>query len=146
MPFGESQSKTLSYVSYLAKIVLEQIYKMTTRVKTSQYTHIPLNQDLEAFAGYYTPEKEVRMEFQSREILYVIGHVVVETGCALGFSCAPQNYWYATVPGYIIEWQAEKNNKGLPITEIEPVNDAAIQNVIRKIILKNESVARVDFW
>ena len=115
-------------------------------IKTSTYTHLPLNQDAEAFAGYYTPEKEVRMEFQGREILYVIGHVVVECGCALGYSGAPTNYWYATVPGYIVSWLMEKNKKGVPVTEVEPITDTAVQNEIRKIILKKESVARVDFW
>lgn len=85
------------------------------------------------------------MEFQDREVLYVIGHVVVETTCQLGSSCAPANYWYATVPGYIVNWQTSKNDKGLPVTEIEPITDTDIQNNIRKLILKNESVARVDF-
>lgn len=118
---------------------------MVTKTKTIRYTHTPLNQDVEAFAGYYTPEKEGRMEFQGREILYVIGHVVVETTCALGGSCAPLNYWYATVPGYIVNWQIDKNKNGLPVTEIEPITDTAIQNIIRKIILQNESIARVDF-
>jgi hypothetical protein len=119
---------------------------MVTKVRTSRYTHLPLNQDAEAFAGYYTPEKEIRMEFQGREILYVIGHVVVECGCVLGYSNTPINYWYATVPGYIIGWQVEKNKEGLPVTEVEPITDTAVQNEIREIILKKESVARVDFW
>jgi hypothetical protein len=119
---------------------------MVTKIKTSKYAHLPLNQDVEASAGYYTPEKEVRMTFQGREVLYVTGHVVVETTCGLGNSCTPANYWYATVPGYIVNWQAGKNKKGLPVTEIESIIDIATQNTIRKVILKNEAVARVDFW
>lgn len=135
----------LSYLLCLATIELEWIVGMVIKTSTNKYTHIPLNQEVEAFAGYYTPEKEVRMDFQGREILYVIGHVVVETTCQLGSSCAPANYWYATVPGYIVNWQTDKNKNGLPVTEIEPITDTGIQNAIRKIILKNESVARVDF-
>lgn len=119
---------------------------MPTKVKTSKYAHLPLNQDIEAFAGYYTPEKEVRMKYLGRELLYVTGHIVIETTCGPNTSCTPVNYWYATVPGYIVNWQAEKNKKGLPVTEIEPITDTALQNAIRKIILKDEAVARVDFW
>jgi hypothetical protein len=119
---------------------------MTTKVKTGRYTHTPLNEDVEAFAGYYTPEKEVRMEFQSREILYVIGHVVIECTCGPGHTCTSANYWYATVPGYIVNWQFEKNVKGYPVTEIESIKDLSLQNLIRKTVNKNESVMRVDFW
>ena len=119
---------------------------MVTKVKTAKYTHIPLNQDVEAFAGYYTPEKEVRMEYKGRELLCVTGHVVIECTCGPHHTCTTANYWYATVPGYILDWQVEKNEKGLPITEIEPITDTTIQNNIRQIIFKNESVNRVDFW
>jgi hypothetical protein len=119
---------------------------MTTQIKTTRYTHTPLNQDVEAFAGYYTPEKEVRMEFQGREILYITGHVVIECTCGPGFQCTTANYWYATIPGYIVNWQMEKNSKGYMVSEVEPVKDLVTQNFIRKAINKRESVARVDFW
>ncbi len=119
---------------------------MTTRLKTTTYTHTPLNEDVEAFAGYYTPEKEARLEFQGREILYIIGHVVIECTCGPGHTCTSANYWYATIPGYIVNWQFEKNMKGYPVTEIEPIKDPGLQNLIRKAINKNESVMRIDFW
>jgi hypothetical protein len=119
---------------------------MVTKVKTARYAHLPLNKDVEAFAGYYTPEKEVRMTFNGRELFYVTGHVVVETTCGPNNSCATANYWYATVPGYIVRWQSEKNREGLPVTEVEIITDTAAQNAIREIIFKAEPVARVDFW
>jgi hypothetical protein len=119
---------------------------MVTQVKTTKYAHLPLNKDVEAFAGYYTPEKEVRMVYKGRELLYVTGHVVVETTCGIGHNCTSANYWYATVPGYIVAWQTEKSKEGLPVTEVEIITDAAAQNAIRDIILKDEAVARVDFW
>jgi hypothetical protein len=34
----------------------------------------------------------------------------------------------------------------LPVTEVELITDAATQNAIREIILKAETVSRVDFW
>ena len=119
---------------------------MVTKVKTARYAHLPLNKDIEAFAGYYTPEKEVRLTYNAREVLYVTGHVVVETTCGIGQNCTSANYWYATVPGYIIGWQTATNKDDLPVTEVRIITDSATQNAIRDIILKNESVARVDFW
>ena len=117
---------------------------MITKLK---YTHLPLNEDVEAFAGYYTPEKEERLKYNGREVLYVTGHVVVEaTCCGDGEACRTANYWYAIVPGYLLEWQSERNEAGLAVSEVEQISDKETQKEIKQIILDNESVARVDFW
>ena len=123
-------------------------------ITKAKYTHLPLGQDVEAFAGYYTPEREVRLNYHGREVLYVTGHVVVEATCS-GESCGTgndiggtttANYWYAIVPGYILNWQGERNEAGLPVSEVELIRDAETQNEIRQIILEREAVSRVDFW
>lgn len=119
---------------------------MVIKAKSTKYTHLPLGKDVEAFAGYYTPEKEGRLPFKNREVLYITGHIVVETTCGPGSSCKPANYYYATVPGYITKWQSEKNKEGLPVSEVETISDTATRDSIREMILKNEPVARVDFW
>jgi hypothetical protein len=119
---------------------------MVTKIKLTKYTHLPLNIDVAAFAGFYTPEKEGRLQFKGREVLYITGQIVVETTCGPGSNCKPANYYYANVPGYIIKWQYEKNKEGLPVTEIETISDTETRDTIREIILKNEPVARVDFW
>lgn len=118
---------------------------MITKVK---YTHLPLNEDVEAFAGYYTPENEVRLKYDGREVLYVTGHVVVEaTCCAEGeMGCRTANYWYATVAGYLLEWQNETNEHGLPVSEVELISDPETRHKIERVIQSNESVTRVDFW
>ena len=87
-----------------------------------EYTHLPLGKDVPAFAGYYMPEKEVRIPFHEREILYVIGQVVVETACQ-EITCNPGSNYYAMVPGYILKWQYRKNDEGQPVSEIEAVID-----------------------
>ncbi len=111
---------------------------------TLEYTHLPLNEDVIAFAGYYTPEQEVRLPFRGREVLYVTGHVVVESTCH-GDSCATANYWYAIVPGYVVRWQYRSNESGLPVTQAEPIAERETQKEIEGIILDREAIARVDF-
>ena len=111
---------------------------------TIEYVHLPLNEDVIAFAGYYTPENEVRRPLRDREILYVTGHVVVEATCHDG-SCATANYWYAIVPGYVVDWQYRENESGLPVTLAEPISDPETRREIEAIILDSEAVARVDF-
>jgi len=118
---------------------------LITKVK---YTHLPLGEDVEAFAGYYTPENEVRLKYNGREVLYVTGHLVVEATCCAedGSGCRTANYWYALVPGYLLRWQCERNEAGRPVSEVELIADQETQNQIRQIILNNEAISRVDFW
>jgi len=97
-------------------------------------------------AGYYTPEQEVRMVYGERELLYVTGHVVIETTCGANGSCATANYWYGQVIGYIVRWHGGKNDRSLPVTEVEPIRNPAAQDAIRAAILKTEAVSKVDFW
>lgn len=114
------------------------------RAATIEYTHLPLGEDVIAFAGYYTPEKEARLNFRGREVLYVTGHIVVESACH-GDTCATGSYWYAIVPGYVVKWQHRQNDAGLPITEVVPIADRETQKEIERIIQDSEAVSRVDF-
>ena len=107
----------------------------------NKYTHLELNRDIEALAGYYTPLKEVRLKYDDREVLYVVGQAVIDSSC-----CGAANFGYALVPGYIIDWQKEKNKSGLPVSEVEPVSDKSAQDKLRVIIKEAESPAQIDFW
>lgn len=107
----------------------------------TKYTHLELNQDIKAVAGYYTPQKEVRLKYNSREVLYVVSQAVVDASY-----CGSADFSYALVPGYIIRWQTETNHDGLPISEVEPITDKAIRDNIRKIIQSTEHVSQIEFW
>jgi len=109
--------------------------------KTLEYTHPKLNEDSYCIAGYYTPEKEVRLKYNNREVLYVIGKAVIESAC-----CGVGNWGYALVPGYIINWQNKRNEAGLPVSEVEPISDEEARNNIKQIIQSKETVAQVQFW
>jgi len=50
------------------------------------------------------------------------------------------------VPGYILKWRSGKNADGLPLSEVEPVNDEASKEIIRKKIREAENISQVEFW
>ena len=108
---------------------------------TVKYTHLELNENVNCVAGYYTPQKEVRLKYDGREVLYVIGRAVIESSC-----CGTGDWGYALVPGYIVNWQTERNDAGLPVSEVEPVSDEAVKDSIRKIIKEAEGVSQTEFW
>ena len=79
---------------------------------TQKYTHQELDCDVLVPRGYYTPLKEVKLKYGDREVLYIVGHAVVESSC-----CGASDWPYALVTGYIVNWQNETNQAGLPVSE-----------------------------
>jgi len=110
-------------------------------MNTVGYTHLELNNEIECIAGFYTPLKEVRLKYNNREVLYVIGQAVIESSC-----CGSGSWGYALVPGYILNWQNKTNEAGLPVSEVEPVSDEVSRNNIREIIKETEPVSQIEFW
>ena len=108
---------------------------------TIKYVHQELDQDVYFPAGCYTPHKEVRLKQNSREVLYVVGHVNVEASC-----CGCANWGYAVVPGYIVNWQNERNEAGFPVSEVESISDEAVRKEIRETIQETENIYAVEFW
>ena len=107
----------------------------------NKYTHLGLNEEQKSIAGYYTPLKELRLKYSSREVLYVVGQAVIEASC-----CGAGSYQYVLVPGYIVDWQNEQNKEGLPVSEVETISDKASRNNIRRIIEEAEHISHIEFW
>lgn len=107
----------------------------------SRYTHLELNKDIPTPSGYYTPQKEVRLEYGGRQALYVLSQAVIESSC-----CGVGDFNSALVPGYVIGWRAETNTDDLPVSLVEPITDETTRDAIRKIIKDTEHIAKVEFW
>ena len=108
----------------------------------NKYTHLKLNEDYPTgIAGYYTLQKEIRLKYNNREVLYVIGQAVIESSC-----CGVGSWAYVLVPGYIVNWQSETNEADLPVSEIEPISDEVSRNNIRKTIKEIEVTSQIEFW
>ena len=107
----------------------------------SKYAHLELNRDVPAPSGYYTPQKEVRLNCNGREVLYTVSHAVIESSC-----CGASDFCSALVPGYVTGWRVGKNQDGIPVSEVEPITDEDTRDTVRKIIKENEHVSRTEFW
>ena len=82
------------------------------------------------------------MPYNGREILYVVGQVIMEAAC-----CNIADDWvYSLVPGYIVDWQCDVNEEGEKITTVEPVRGDKEKADIRKAIQEREGFVPVDFW
>jgi hypothetical protein len=107
----------------------------------TKYVHLELHRDILAPSGYYTPQKEVRLSYNGREVLYTVSQAVIESSC-----CGPSDFASALVPGFIVKWRTETNKDNLPVSEVEPITDEKARDDIRKIIKGAERVLRTEFW
>lgn len=107
----------------------------------SEYTHLEIDKEVETFAGFYAPRKEVRLDHNGRELFYVVGQAVVESSC-----CGTGSFAYAIVPGYLLAWKNRRSERGLPISEVEPLSDEGARREIAKLIERSERITNIDFW
>ena len=105
-----------------------------------EYVHQELNQEITAIGGHYVLVKEVRLPFQGREILYLVGHAAFDTACCGVGGCA-----YALVPGFILNWKGRRNEDGLAVSQVEPILDRKVQEKVQELIAGKEVVHQFRF-
>ena len=111
---------------------------MTQDVKP--YFHRELGETVMAIGGHYRFTDEVRMPFGDSELLYLKGYAVFDTTCCGAGGCG-----YAVVQGFIQEWKAETDSKGVFISRVRPVTDPGLQQEISRMIRKQETIQQVQF-
>ena len=109
-------------------------------VESHTYIHHELNREVTAIGGHYVLTKEVRLPFEGREILYIVGYAVVDNSC-----CGVGGMAFALVPGFILDWKGKTSNDGCAISLVEPIHDEAAQREIRQLIERREVVHQVSF-
>jgi len=100
-----------------------------------------LNKDVPTPSGYYSPQKEILLDYQGRPVLYTVSDAVIESSC-----CGVADYCSVQVPGYVLGWRVEQSTDGLPISLVEPITDEAVRDAICKVIKSNERVVLAEFW
>lgn len=104
------------------------------------YTHTPLGQEMTAVGGHYVLQAEKRVPFRGREMLVVIGYMVVDSSC-----CGTGGCGFARVPGYVVDGEARTSERGERVTAVDPVCSQEEREVIRKWLMEKEGVFQVDF-
>lgn len=113
---------------------------MESYAKPQDFVHPQLGREVTAIGGHYVFGNEIRMPFDSREILYFVGYAVLDSTC-----CGVGGVAYVLVAGFIRQWKFKKNEEDCYISQIEPIYDQAVQNEVRSVIRKREMVYQVSF-
>jgi len=107
---------------------------------TKDYTH-ELGAEVRAVSGGYDLEEEGTVEIDGKRVLYAVGNAVVDSSCCGFYGCR-----YAFVPGYVIKWKYTKNDNGIPVSTVEPVQDQDVRKRITRLLEEKEGATQVRFW
>ena len=106
------------------------------------YAHQPEGEDI-GFEGRSYSVAEGLLEYKGRRVLYLN----VE---ASGISFCDRSYAMhlgsIIVKGYVIRWKFGINEKGEPLSEIEPVKDETEQREISKLLRGGYNISTVRFF
>jgi hypothetical protein len=112
-----------------------------------EYVHQRLNDETSVPAGHYTLLEELRLETKGGEVLCVTGVGILERSCCEGlYLTAGRGGPYAVVPGYIISWHCRHSDTGLPVSEVEPVQEQSARREIAAAIGRTEGIRNIEFW
>jgi len=113
---------------------------MEAIIEPQDFTHPALGREVTAIGGHYMFGKEIRMSYESREILYFVGYAVLDSSC-----CGVGGVAYVLVAGFVRQWKYKKNHDDCFVSQIETIGDQTIQKEVRSMIQKKEMVNQVTF-
>ena len=105
-----------------------------------EYTH-KLNDPVRSISGQYTFFEERHLDYNTKEVLYLIGTASINSSC-----CGTAGCLFAFVLGFVLRWQDKKDNRGLPVSSIETISDDSIRKEISQLIKADGMISQVNFW
>ena len=108
----------------------------------TRYHHHELGEQTAFGVGFFTPENEVRLAYEGREVLYVTGERLEISSD----KCGTGSYPFALVIGFITGWQSGRDIMRRPISDVEPITDNATQEAVRSLIAAAVPESEIDFW
>ena len=97
----------------------------------AEYVHQEIGEEIRSVAGYYMVLEEGLLEYNGREVLYLVQAAEVDTSC-----CGPGGMGYLYVPGYIRSLKSRKNQTGLWLSEVDRIKDEGERRDIEKLLMQ----------
>ncbi len=104
-----------------------------------EYTHI-LNDSIESISGHYTFFEERHLNYNSKDVLYLLGTASHDSSC-----CGIGGCLFAHVIGFVSGWHYKRDKRGLPVSSIETISDNIIQTEISQLIKADGMVSQVNY-
>jgi hypothetical protein len=106
------------------------------------YAHQPQGEDI-GFEGRSYILAENLLEHKGRKVLYLNTEASAISFCDGSYAT---HLGGIIVKGYVLKWKYGANEKGEPLSEIEPVTDEVEQREISKLLRDGYNIATVRFF
>ncbi len=108
-----------------------------------EYVHLPVEEPVEFLSSSYWVTGEEKIPYEDKELLAIIRETSCMS-CCDGACYAP--FKSILLPGFIKKYKYRKRDDGLYISEVEPIEDEALMEKIRKIVLIKYPSTQVEFF
>jgi len=106
------------------------------------YVHQPQGEDI-GFEGRSYSLAENLLEYKGRKVLYLNTEASAISFCDRSYAT---HLGSIIVKGYVLKWKYGANEKGEPLSEIEPVMDEVEQREISELLRDGYNIATVRFF
>ena len=109
-------------------------------MERKDYTHPELGGEIRTISGYYSFQKENRLSFGDREVLYLTGFASVDSSC-----CGVGGCVFSYVPGYLLKWHYRTDAGGNTVSLVETIDDEMEKREISRMIRERDLCHQVNF-
>jgi hypothetical protein len=106
-----------------------------------EYTHPELDIEVRAPSGSYIPREENILSYAGREVMYIVGLMVIETSC-----CGIGSWEYVQVPGYLVRMGETPNKNKEPKSKIDTIQNEKDRTAVYKLLEQKYPGARIEIW
>ena len=91
-------------------------------------------------SGYYQPIKEELLDYDGKQVLYVLGSACIEASC-----CGIGSWAYLRVQGYVVGEGDPGDENGRKATQIDTITADGDKRTIGTLLLARHPGARIEF-
>ena len=107
----------------------------------AEHVHQPIGEEIRSIAGYYTVLEEGVLQYNDRELLYLVEMAAVDTSC-----CGSGGMGFIFVPGYINALKSRSDEDGLWVSDVDRVEGEEDRRKISEILLsRHPGFQQVNF-
>ena len=106
-----------------------------------EHVHQPIGEEIRSIAGYYMVLEEGVLQYNGRELLYLVEMAAVDTSC-----CGSGGMGFIYVPGCINAMKSRRSDEGLWISDVDRVEGEEDRREITGLLLdRHPGFQQVNF-
>jgi hypothetical protein len=107
----------------------------------ADFIHPHLGEEEVTISGRYVFTEERREHFQGKTVLFLTGYAVVDATCCGVGGCA-----FCLVGGYVTQWRYRETSEGIPISEVELIEDEGTRTRISEELKQKTMCTQINFY